>query len=74
MTSRLRQICRSHAAFVVAVVHCHPEFGVESTLKLIPYLKEQHKPMWVKENLPRKLRTVVDYRKLWNMLEADAAQ
>ena len=57
-----------------SVVHCHPEFSVESTLKLIPYLKEQHKPMWVKENMPRKLRNVVDYRKLWNMLEADAAQ
>lgn len=52
-----------------SVVHCHPEFGVESTMKFIPYLKEQHKPMWTPENMPRKLRNVVDYRKLWNSLE-----
>ena len=53
-----------------SMTHCHPEFGVESTLELIPYLKDQHKPMWGDDKRTKKLRSVVNYRKLWNELEA----
>jgi RNase P subunit RPR2 len=53
-----------------SMVHCHPEFGVESTLELMPYLKDQHKPLWVRDSMTKKLTRVVHYRKLWNELEA----
>jgi hypothetical protein len=53
-----------------SMVGCHTEFGVESTLALIPYLKDQHKPMWGEDKRTKKLSRVVHYRKLWNELEA----
>lgn len=53
-----------------SVIHCHPEFGAESTLALIPYMKEQHRSMWPTSKTTRKLRTAADYLRLWKQLEA----
>jgi hypothetical protein len=53
-----------------SIVHCHPEFSVESTNLLIPYMKEQHRGMWVPEKQTKKLRSAADYLRLWKTLEA----
>jgi hypothetical protein len=37
-----------------SMVHCHPEFGVESTLALIPYMKEQHRSLWGEDKMTKK--------------------
>lgn len=54
-----------------SVTHCHPGFSAESTLALIPYLKEQHRGMWPDSKTTRKLRTAADYLRLWKQLEAE---
>jgi len=53
-----------------SVVHCHPEFSVEATNSLIPYMKEQHRQMWVPDKTTKKLRSAADYLRLWKSLEA----
>jgi hypothetical protein len=65
---------------------CHPEFSVESTLKLIPYLMKQHKKwgdldsnsekgstnlMDAHSLSPRKLKTSKDYYEFWKELERE---
>jgi len=53
-----------------SIVHCHPEFSVEATNRLIPYMKEQHRQMWVPDKTTKKLRSAADYLRLWKSLEA----
>jgi hypothetical protein len=53
-----------------SMVHCHPDFSPESTALLIPYMKEQHKDMWVPDKTTKKLRSAADYLRLWKSLEA----
>lgn len=57
-----------------SVIHCHPGFSVESTAAFIPYMKDQHKTMWVPEKATKKLRSAADYLKLWKSLEAQVHQ
>ena len=57
-----------------SVVTCHPGFSVASTAAFIPYLKDQHKSMWVKDQTTKKLKTAAQYLKLWKQLEADVAK
>jgi nitrate/TMAO reductase-like tetraheme cytochrome c subunit len=52
-----------------AVVSCHPGFSAESTELFIPYMKEQHREMWVKDASTKKLNNAVQYMKLWRQLE-----
>lgn len=54
-----------------SMVLCHPEFGLESTKALIPYMKEQHKWMWPKDRTTKRLKDAADYLRLWKQLEAD---
>jgi Cytochrome c554 and c-prime len=53
-----------------SITHCHPGFSVESTNALIPYMKEQHRKMWVPDKTTKKLRSAADYLRLWKSLEA----
>jgi nitrate/TMAO reductase-like tetraheme cytochrome c subunit len=53
-----------------SVIHCHPGFSVEATNAFIPYMKDQHRPMWVKDKTTKKLRSAAAYLKLWKSLEA----
>jgi hypothetical protein len=53
-----------------SIVACHPGFSVEATAAFIPYLKDQHKPMWVLDKTTKKLNTAAQYLKLWKSLEA----
>jgi hypothetical protein len=53
-----------------SVTHCHPGFSVEATQAFIPYLKEQHRTMWVPDKSTKKLNTAAQYLKLWKELEA----
>ena len=53
-----------------SVIHCHPGFSVEATQAFIPYLKDQHRTMWVPDKTTKKLRTAAAYLKLWKSLEA----
>jgi nitrate/TMAO reductase-like tetraheme cytochrome c subunit len=53
-----------------SIIHCHPEFSVEATNAFIPYMKEQHRTMWVPDKTTKKLRSAADYLKLWKSLEA----
>lgn len=57
-----------------SVTHCHPGFSVEATNAFIPYMKDQHKTMWVPEKSTKKLRSAADYLKLWKSLEAQVHQ
>lgn len=52
-----------------AVVSCHPGFSAASTAAFIPYLKDQHREMWVKDGSTKKLNNAVQYMKLWRQLE-----
>lgn len=54
-----------------SVVTCHPGFSVESTAAFIPYMKDQHKEMWVRDTSTKKLKTAAQYLKLWKQLEAE---
>jgi nitrate/TMAO reductase-like tetraheme cytochrome c subunit len=54
-----------------SVIHCHPEFNAEATAAFIPYMKEQHKEMWVRDKATKKLNTAADYLKLWKKLQAE---
>jgi hypothetical protein len=54
-----------------SVVHCHPEFSAEATAAFIPYMKEQHKEMWVPDKTTKKLRNAADYLRLWKKLQAE---
>jgi hypothetical protein len=54
-----------------SVTHCHPGFSSESTLQLIPYLKDQHREMWDQDKTTRKLgKSAAAYLKLWKDLES----
>jgi hypothetical protein len=53
-----------------SIIHCHPGFSVESTNAFIPYMKDQHRTMWVPEKATKKLRSAADYLRLWKTLEA----
>jgi hypothetical protein len=54
-----------------SVIHCHPGFSTEATLAFIPYLKDQHRPMWDEDKTSRKLKkSAAAYLKLWKDLEA----
>lgn len=57
-----------------SIVACHPGFSVEATAAFIPYLKDQHKPMWVQDKTTKKLNTAAQYLKLWKSLEAQVHQ
>ena len=57
-----------------SMTHCHPEFSAESTQLFIPYLKEQHKGMWVPNKTTKKLKSAADYLKLWKSLEAQVQE
>jgi hypothetical protein len=57
-----------------SIVHCHPEFGAESTVALIPYMKEQHKEMWIPDKTTKKLKNAADYLRLWKKLEVEASK
>jgi len=52
-----------------AVVSCHPGHSVEATAAFIPYMKDQHREMWVKDANTKKLNNAVQYVKLWRQLE-----
>lgn len=54
-----------------SVIHCHPEFSVEATAAFIPYLKDQHKEMWVRDKSTKKLNSAADYLRLWKRLQAE---
>jgi hypothetical protein len=54
-----------------SVVHCHPEFNAEATAAFIPYMKEQHKEMWVPDKTTKKLRNAADYLRLWKKFQAE---
>lgn len=69
-------------------VACHTEFSVDATLKLIPYLKQQHKKWWplnpgadattspeymsAHAAAPAKLETAKDYYRFWQELESQS--
>jgi hypothetical protein len=55
-----------------AMVQCHPEFGVESTRALIPYMKDQHRWMWPRDRTTKRLKDAADYLRLWKQLEEEA--
>lgn len=57
-----------------SMVHCHPEFSVEATAAFIPYMKGQHKEMWVSERATKKLNSAAAYLKLWKNLQAQYQQ
>jgi hypothetical protein len=52
-----------------ALVSCHPGFSAEATALFIPYMKDQHREMWVKDGSTKKLNNAVQYMKLWRQLE-----
>lgn len=63
----------------VSGFRCHPGFSTNSTLAFLPYLKEQHKDWWPLnpgsgKRAKRELKTVEDYRDLWQNLEARLGQ
>lgn len=56
---------------------CHPEFSTNSTLQLIPYLKQQHSAWWPlnpggsgKRAKDARPKTADDYLALWQQLES----
>ena len=57
-----------------SIIHCHPGFSVEATQAFIPYMKEQHRTMWVPDKTTKKLRSAADYLRLWKTLEAQVQQ
>jgi hypothetical protein len=57
-----------------SVIHCHPGFSVEATQAFIPYMKDQHRTMWVPDKATKKLRSAADYLKLWKSLEASVTK
>jgi cytochrome c554/c'-like protein len=57
-----------------SVIHCHPGFSVEATQAFIPYMKDQHRTMWVPDKATKKLRSAADYLKLWKSLEVSVTK
>jgi hypothetical protein len=57
-----------------SVVTCHPGFSVAATEAFIPYLKDQHKNLWVKDSTTKKLNTAAQYLKLWKQLQDQVGQ